>query len=202
MKRLISGALRRGILSLALMTNAVQVVHAEEIAVPDAVYAVTTATYAVYAPPVGTLQLLDSAEPLTLESGSLHFTQRLEAAVSQEQDAGWQYVLTLSGFTVTHRQGNGLVRANIPADYISYSVQEPGGKTHVFAAGQPQVIMAAPDGGGNGKFRSVIELNVSVPPLLEVSEIEGVPGLAPGDQVGALSGEYRANMTFTLVTGI
>ncbi|MEC0167366.1 hypothetical protein [Paenibacillus graminis] len=202
MKRLVTGALCGVLFSSVLILGSV---HAEESAVKDAVYTVTSATtamYDVYAQPVGTLQLLGANGPLVLEAGNLSFKQCLEVAVSQERDTGWQYTLTLDGFTVTHRQGSGLIRADIPADVVSYTVLEPGGGSGIFATGQPQVIMAAPDGGGSGMFRSTIELNMSVPPLLEVSKVEGVPGLAAGQQVGALSGEYRANMMFTLVTGI
>lgn len=171
--------------------------------VTEAVYTVTSVTYAVYAPPVAKLMNIYQQEaPLLLSSNPLVFTHQMEVLVSQEHESGWKYALTLADFSAEHRRGEGSLRVSIPVDQVSYSVSGKEPRSGVFTQGQPQTIMEAPEGEGGGVFLAWIDLRLAVPPLLKVSEVTGMSGIAPNDFIGTLSGEYRATFEFTLIRGI
>ncbi|MNC09002.1 hypothetical protein D3C75_566160 [compost metagenome] len=173
---------------------------------------VMSATYAVYAEPMGSLRLAGDSAQLTLDlSGKLQFNQCLNLVVEHQGDSGWQYAVSLNDFTIRHKVQEGIIQARIPAGYASYQVsdvisEQSSGRINtgsgVFAPGAPQVVLEAAEGSGRGNYSADLLLQVDLPSLIEVSEVSGTDVISPGERVGLLAGEYRASLTFTLVTGL
>ncbi|MEK8212569.1 hypothetical protein [Paenibacillus sp. FSL L8-0463] len=179
----------------------------------DASKTVVSATYAVYsAQPLGAMRIAGESTPITLNtSGNLQFSKHLKLEVEHEGDMGWQYAVRLDEFTVRHTLAQGNIRAKIPAGYASYQVSgitsenETNGMISgagVFASGSSQVVLEAAEGSGRGRFTADLILQVDIPDLLEVAEVNDTDRISPGERVGLLAGEYRASLTYTLVTGL
>jgi hypothetical protein len=200
-------------LGLVLLLASSPVTHVEK-AEPETgeVSTVMSATYAVYDDPLGSLRIAGQPAQLTLNaSGNLQFTESLNLTVEQQGDSGWQYAVSLNDFTIRHAVQEGNIQARIPAGYASYRVsgltseQETGGistGSGVFASGTSQVVMEAAEGAGKGITSAELLLQVDLPSLIEVAEVKKTDQVSPGERVGLLAGEYRASLTFTLVTGL
>ncbi|ETT46873.1 hypothetical protein C162_18944 [Paenibacillus sp. FSL R7-269] len=200
-------------LGLTLLLTSAPVTHAEQSGLKEAgSITVMSATYAVYNEPLGSLRVANQPAYLTLSaSGTQQFNQTLRLMVEQQGDSGWQYAVSLNDFTIRHKVQEGTMQARIPAEYASYHVseliaeEEAGGVTTgtgVFSSGSPQIVMQAAEGSGRGSYSAELLLQVDLPALIEVSEVNNTDRVFPGEQVGLLAGEYRASLTFTLVNGL
>lgn len=189
------------------------VTHAENVE-PDTrdLKTVMSATYAVYAAPLGSLRVAGDPAQVTLDtSGKLQFSEWLNLEIEHHGDSGWQYVVSLDDFTIRHVVQEGNIQAKIPAGYASYQVsgvtsEHPSDgittSSGVFASGSPQVVLEAAEGLGRGNYSADLLLQVDLPSLIEVAEVNHTDRISPGERVGLLAGEYRASLTFTLVTGL
>ncbi|ULO07132.1 hypothetical protein H1230_30055 [Paenibacillus sp. 19GGS1-52] len=200
-------------LGLFMLIGSAPVTHAEnEKPTVEAPETVMSATYAVYADPLGSLRVAGHPAQVRLDvSGKLQFTQSMKLEIEYQGDSGWQYVVSLDDFTIRHTVQEGNIQARIPAGYASYQVsgvtseQRSDGITTgsgVFASGAPQVVLEATEGYGRGIYSADLLLQVDLPSLIEVAEVTSTDRISPGERVGLMAGEYSANLTFTLVSGI
>ncbi|WP_039834685.1 hypothetical protein [Paenibacillus sonchi] len=138
-------------------------------------------------------------------------TMRFQLEINQEHTAGWQYTAQLSNFTIKQQRGKEIVRAEIMAASVSFLVQNvasedahtlPVGYAGTFASGDSQTVLQAEEGEGKGRFEADLLLKVALPPSVQIVSVEGGSDLKAGQQIGLLSGEYRASLVSTLVAGL
>ncbi|NOU80782.1 hypothetical protein GC101_18125 [Paenibacillus sp. LMG 31459] len=187
------------------------IVHEEnlEISVMDEVYqseknSVITEVYAAQF-----LKDMPSTVLPIVNMSGLTISKTLTVEIGNSSETGWQYDISMQDFDVIRSYSdNRYLTASFPSSYVAYTVTDlevsEGSPEEIFLGSgvfsHSQTVLQAPEGSGKGRFRATINLNISVPALLDIKNAQGM-SVSEG-QIGMLTGSYSSTMTCTLVSGI
>ncbi|MEK3868177.1 hypothetical protein MHH60_32470 [Paenibacillus sp. FSL H7-0716] len=180
-----------------------------EMSVLDDVYKVEKDTVITEVYSSQLLKVVPSIDSPSIDMSGVTLSKTLTVEIGNSSESGWQYDISMQDFIVTRSYSdNRHVTASFPSSYVAFTVTDleaiEGNPEGIFLGSgffsDSQTVLQASEGSGRGTFKAAINLNISVPALLNIKNAQGMS--IPEGRIGMLTGSYSSTMTCTLVSGI